>query len=255
MLAHIPLIQSKFPADAHYFFLNLLSVVRLNFANINSSLDDLVESIEEFKMIEDADAFFSAELHNFGYRFNFAHNMLLIASAALILSLAWVISHIVQRLRSSGSTQSARASKSDYLVRFALEAHFELMVCSLITVSNPGQVGSIYWFISLASLLGTVIALAILAQRTCKLSAHRQENLPVNVAEAGPKTTTLDSQTRADCNTNEPLSRKICDAIDIEVKNEANNLNDEGEMLEGGETEDAVTDRDQISTQRGMVTE
>ena len=60
LLAHVPLIQAKLPANAHYFFLNLMCMVRLNFASFNDSVDDLASTIEESKLIHDEDAYFSS---------------------------------------------------------------------------------------------------------------------------------------------------------------------------------------------------
>ena len=167
LLAHVPLIQAKLPANAHYFLLNLMCMVRLNFASFNDSVDDLASTIEESKLIHDEDAFFSSQLHNFGYRFSFIHNMLLIACAALLLTLVWVFTKILDRLRPLSA--SRRKTMTNFMARFALEAHFELMICAFITLSNPGATGSIYWLISLASIIASTITIAVLIHHTFKI--------------------------------------------------------------------------------------
>ena len=60
LLAHVPLIQAKLPANAHYFFLNLMYMVRLNFASFNDSVDDLASNIEESKLIHDEHAYYNS---------------------------------------------------------------------------------------------------------------------------------------------------------------------------------------------------
>ena len=169
LLAHIPLIQAKLPANAHYFFLNLLCMVRLNFASFNDSVsvEDLNSSILESKLIHDDHAYYSSLLHNFGYRFSFAYNMLLIACAALLLTLVWAFTKILDHLRPLSA--SRRKTMTNFMARFALEAHFELMICAFITLSNPGATGSIYWLISLASIIASTITIAVLVHHTFKI--------------------------------------------------------------------------------------
>lgn len=41
LIAHLPLIATKLPANAHFFLLNLLSVVRFGFEKFNAAVDDL----------------------------------------------------------------------------------------------------------------------------------------------------------------------------------------------------------------------
>lgn len=193
LLAHVPLIQAKLPANAHYFFLNLMCMVRLNFASFNDSVDDLASTIEESKLIHDEDAFFSSQLHNFGYRFSFIHNMLLIACAALLLTLVWAFTTILDRLRPSASSTKAKASLNNCMVRFALEAHFELMICAFITLSNPGEAGSIYWLISLASVIASAIIIVVLVYRTFTMETL-SNNISTNAVELQERADKVDNE-------------------------------------------------------------
>jgi hypothetical protein len=55
------------------------------------------------------------------------------------------------------------------MVRFALEAHFELMICSFITLSNTDATGSSWWLVSLASVVvsvGAVVALIVKGRKS-----------------------------------------------------------------------------------------
>ena len=40
------------------------------------------------------------------------------------------------------------------------------MICAFITLSNPGEAGSIYWLISLASVIASTITIVVLVYRT-----------------------------------------------------------------------------------------
>lgn len=41
LVAHIPMIAGKLPANAHYFFLSFMSLTSLSFEPVNSLLDDI----------------------------------------------------------------------------------------------------------------------------------------------------------------------------------------------------------------------
>ena len=205
LLAHVPPIQAKLPANAHYFFLNLMCMVRLNFASFNDSVYDLVSTIEESKLIHDEDAYFSSQLHNFGYRFSFIHNMFLIACAALLLTLVWAFTTILDRLRPSASSTMAKASLNNCMVRFALEAHLELMICAFITLSNTREAGSIYWLISLASVIASTITIVVLVYRTFNM-----ENLSNKISSKA-----VELKERADKVDNEVAEASWTPAADI----------------------------------------
>jgi len=48
LIAHVPLISSKLPANAHYFFLNFMGLVRFNLETINSSLDTVSSKLLDY---------------------------------------------------------------------------------------------------------------------------------------------------------------------------------------------------------------
>ena len=104
LLAHVPLIASKLPANAHFFILNLLSFVRINFNSLNDSVDDVAADLEEYNLISNDGAYYSAQMHNFGYRFSFVHNMLLFMCAGMVLGLVWLFVTVIDRLRGSSSS-------------------------------------------------------------------------------------------------------------------------------------------------------
>jgi len=60
LIAHLPLISVQLPANAHYFILNFLGFVRLNFESINSSIDSLSNKMSEYELIADEDSIFSS---------------------------------------------------------------------------------------------------------------------------------------------------------------------------------------------------
>lgn len=92
------MVASKLPANAHYFLLNMLSVIRLNFQNLNDSVDELAEQMEEYELLSDNSSTYSSQLHNMGYRHDVVRNMLLIGCAALVIVLAWLFVTLFERM-------------------------------------------------------------------------------------------------------------------------------------------------------------
>lgn len=89
--------------------------------------------------------------------------MLLIAYIGLVLSLVWAFTSIYEFIRPSSS---AKASMTKCMLRFGLEAHFELMICAFITQSNPSEAGSKYWILSMTFIVMSFVAMLILAYHT-----------------------------------------------------------------------------------------
>jgi len=51
LIAHVPMIANRLPSNAHYFLLNFLSIVRLNFESINAQIDTLSGTMDEAKLL------------------------------------------------------------------------------------------------------------------------------------------------------------------------------------------------------------
>jgi len=60
LIAHLPLISVRLPANAHYFLLNFLGLVRLNFESINASIDSLSDRLSEYELIASEDSYFNS---------------------------------------------------------------------------------------------------------------------------------------------------------------------------------------------------
>lgn len=149
LIAHVPLIANKLPANAHYFLLNFLGVVRLNFELINSQIDSVSEQMSESELLSSADSIYSAHLRSSGYHFSFIRNMLLILSIAVVIGIVWSVTAIFNIVKNkSRSEEQQRRSKAsneafmnNFMVRFAYEAFFELMICAFISVTNQEVAG------------------------------------------------------------------------------------------------------------------
>ena len=173
LIAHLPLIATKLPANAHYFLLNLLSVVRLSFEQFNAAIDDLDSQIKEYELLSDKDNFFSANLRDSGYHISFTRNMMFFISLMLLTALVWMITAVIERIcrrsrahqEDSESTQRSASKEvfmNNFMVRFLYEAFFELCLCALINISastsrGPGGTGT--WLMSLLILVACLTAI------------------------------------------------------------------------------------------------
>ena len=160
LIAHVPLVATKLPANAHYFLLNLLSFVRLNFQSVSSSIDSIQAKMLEGKLINDESYWYNESLHIGGYRFSFIHNMLIIGVIAAGITLVWLLTAVIEALtnkcgrgQQSPATRTKESLMNNFAVRFALEVYFELMICAMITLSSPSEAGTAWTFFSLGCLM------------------------------------------------------------------------------------------------------
>lgn len=174
LIAHVPLIASQLPANAHYFLLNLLSLVRLNFESLNTLLDDAEARLQEYQLLSDSDSYYTSQLHNSGYRYRFARNMLTILCLAALVALVWVIMSLFEAKCRNGQNRRTRRESvsvlmSNFTVRFLYELFFEIFLCALINVS-AFSVGAANgnWVISLFMLLACAAAIGFMASLYCK---------------------------------------------------------------------------------------
>lgn len=100
LIAHLPLIANRLPSNAHYFLLNFLGLVRFNFASITAQIDTISGSMDEAKLLNSGDGFYNAHLRSNGYHFSFFRNMMLLLSMICIIGLVWIITAILQSVRS-----------------------------------------------------------------------------------------------------------------------------------------------------------
>jgi len=98
LIAHLPLISSKLPANAHYFLLNFMNMVRLNFDSLNSSIDEVSSKLEEYELAADEDSYFSFQLHYCGYNFSFLRNLLFTICLAILIALVWLFIAILDHI-------------------------------------------------------------------------------------------------------------------------------------------------------------
>mmetsp|Transcript_18024 Transcript_18024/g.22571 ORF Transcript_18024/g.22571 Transcript_18024/m.22571 type:complete len:275 (-) Transcript_18024:1061-1885(-) len=241
LVVHVPMIASSLPANAHYFMLNLLSIVRMSLDSFNSTVNELTDKLEEYELLTDESSFLTSSLHNLGYRHSFARNMFSIGCAALALTLVWLLVSACERIltlccRSKARKLRGKARMTNVVVRFLLEVHFELMICALITLSNLSEAGSIWWLISLAAIVASGAAMATLSCTACKKSKDGSQfsnfTSPENENHWSKDGETNTQQTRSIYNTNEPLNLKACAAVQLELEKSP-----DGEKLECGEPE------------------
>jgi len=112
LIAHVPLISGKMPANANYFFLKFMGIARLNIESFNCLLDTVATKLIDYQLIEDEKSFFTAELHSYGYRFSFVRNLLTVLCIAALIGLVWILSAVVYQIRKKiqGAENSKNAS-------------------------------------------------------------------------------------------------------------------------------------------------
>ena len=279
LIAHVPLISSHLPANAHFFFLNLLQVVRWNIAAVNSSLNDLSSHLAELQMVDDESSSFSDRLFLFGYSVNFGQNLLFGFCILSIMLMVWLLLKVHSWVSKAKKVTSRASTMTNFLVRFLYEAFFELMICAFINLPGLKQVpgSSVWWAISLgiaiAGIATTVLLFSMCVrgrgpnvrdtyeQGTLLKSfwgvreldrSLKQEILSINFKlevtknKAAPeiaKVAAADDQNLSIFNSDVPLNQQLCTPVDIQA---------DKEMYEGGHIQ---TEHDGQFTTRGLATE
>ena len=160
LIAHVPLITSALPGNAHHLFLECLRILRLNFGPIDSWLRDLVGESPKHNAemaFNSNDAFFYTTLINAcGYSYSFWPNLILIFFLFALLMTFWLIAEIWAVIYRNISKNECRFQRSmnNCLVRFLYEVFFELVVCLMISstyfVQGSDSASTLSWFAALA---------------------------------------------------------------------------------------------------------
>ena len=89
LIAHLPLLTTTLPANAHYFLLNLLSVVRMNIDHLGATLDDFDTVRKEFEIQSDPKNQFLSNLLDNGYHVSFLRNTLFLSTLIVLIAFVW----------------------------------------------------------------------------------------------------------------------------------------------------------------------
>jgi hypothetical protein len=152
----------------------------------------------ESKLLEDENSFFSANLRSSGYHFNFMRNLMVIIAIACLIALVWIITAILQIVRSktqgeqqrSSSQTSSEVYMNNFMVRFFLEAFFELMICAFINLTSQ-EAGVAWWICSLAAMIISIFALLSIFSLFCMNGPYVRDTYAKNSLLAsfwGPRT-------------------------------------------------------------------
>ena len=163
LIAHVPLIAARLPANANIMLGRLLGFTRLNIDALSEALDTPESVISTNQLANDEDSYFSPRMLQSGYRVSFARNLLFGLIIALFASVAWAATAAVSKFykphKRTRASRSAEVFMANFMTRFALEAFFELMVCSMINLTSMEAGGFFWWFVSLATLCAGLVAM------------------------------------------------------------------------------------------------
>ena len=206
------------PANAHYFILNFLNLVRLNISALNEQLDSLDGQMSDYELSKDQSNFYSESLHFNGYSFNLVRNLIILICIGATIAMIWVITALISLCKAKVGGQEQKATSEQFMnnvmVRFGYEVFFELMICALLTVSSPQASGPALWISGLAIL--AVAGFSMIALSTCfcgKGPFTESEDVSGAVTEqvAGTQMHTQTVQ-----NTDVPLNQHINNPVQVE---------------------------------------
>lgn len=170
LIAHIPLLNVRLPANANIFLRNMLNFTRLNFAALESKLDDLEEDLQDSLMMGNQESFYSSHLYSHGYHFSLVRNSPMILLFLCAITFVWICA-TCSCCAKRGQTMQTRYSRevfiSNFMARFLYMAFFELVLCALITISDRKSAGLALWSVSLLILLAAGTAILAIASKLC----------------------------------------------------------------------------------------
>ena len=136
--------------------------------------------MEEYELLSDNSSTYSSQLHNMGYRHDVVRNMLLIGCAALVIVLVWLFVTLFERmlnLCNIAKSHKGEITMSNIFIRFLMESYLEMMICALITLSNPTEAGETLIMYSIPALL---ISTAIIGALACQALGCGKANSKVD---------------------------------------------------------------------------
>ena len=144
LIAHTPLVNTQMPANAHYFIVKYLNIVRLDFDSVNES----IESGYEMHRFESGEHFFNRLLFMCGYKPLYAQNLIIVVGTVLVLAVIWNVIALKDYLSRPSQLGYLCRSRSlsfvknshepvvtNFALRFFYEMFLEICICVMINIT------------------------------------------------------------------------------------------------------------------------
>ena len=137
LIAHLPLLNSNMPANAHYFLRKYLDILRWYH-------EDTVEQVEDYfeiKKYDDEVGHFHLLLKACGYEHLLAHNLLLVFLACLLILFVWMCLGVKDLIGMLSKSERPFMKKrhericNNFALRFFYEFFLEFCIVVLINMS------------------------------------------------------------------------------------------------------------------------
>lgn len=114
-------------------------------------MDDLSSQLADFQSLEDENSAFNDMLFNYGYKVNFARNLLFGLCLIGVTGLVWLITSLFRVICKNGSEQTRKTivsneeSMNNFVVRLFYMGFFELILCAMINLTSATSGSSLVW--------------------------------------------------------------------------------------------------------------
>ena len=136
-MVHIPMLRSRLPAITNLFFLDYLNLLRLHVGGLNKILAEFVglegNSEEDYRSINNG-TYYNELIKSCGYQTNLLHNLIIVLTLLIILSLMWLLLAFKGKVCQTGSRYEIWFN--NFMVRFLYEIFFEVSICLMISYSS-----------------------------------------------------------------------------------------------------------------------
>lgn len=131
------MLRSRLPAITNLFFLDYLNLLRLHVGGLNKILAEFVglegNSEEDYRSINNG-TYYNELIKSCGYQTNLLHNLIIVLTLLIILSLMWLLLAFKGKVCQTGSRYEIWFN--NFMVRFLYEIFFEVSICLMISYSS-----------------------------------------------------------------------------------------------------------------------
>ena len=131
------MLRSRLPAITNLFFLDYLNLLRLHVGDLNKILAEFVglegNSEEDYRSINNG-TYYNELIKSCGYQTNLLHNLIIVLTLLIILSLMWLLLAFKGKVCQTGSRYEIWFN--NFMVRFLYEIFFEVSICLMISYSS-----------------------------------------------------------------------------------------------------------------------
>ena len=146
LVVYAPLVAISMPSNLHYFLVNYLHLMRLNFGEVDTFFSINYEQVQDIRPNEhDNESYLSPLLLMCGYRRPLSNNLIIIGGLLLFFVSGLAIYHCIVKSCKGRKNGRLMPKISNLSLRFAYEFFFEICLSMVILAAIMPENKTILW--------------------------------------------------------------------------------------------------------------